>query len=91
MDAGLTIFIVSEKITSPDLHRVTVFSHCLCSCFCQHHDDSYTLARPAPGGGGRGGTYWKASGQSSLDIHCHLMCEGVGNPRAVHLSVGLLP
>ncbi len=36
-------------------------------------------------------TYRKASGQSSLDIHCHWMCAGVGNPRAVHLRVGLLP
>lgn len=37
------------------------------------------------------GTYRKASGQSSLDIHCHSICAGVGNPRAVHLRVGLVP
>lgn len=36
-------------------------------------------------------TYIKTSGQSSLDIHCHWICAGVGNPRAVHLRVGLLP
>lgn len=36
-------------------------------------------------------TYRKACGQSSLDIHCHSICAGVGKPRAVHLRVGLLP
>lgn len=38
-----------------------------------------------------GVTHRKASGQSSLDIHCHSICVGMGNPRAVHLRVGLLP
>lgn len=36
-------------------------------------------------------TYWKASGQSFLGIHCHSICAGTGLPRAVHLRVGLLP
>lgn len=39
----------------------------------------------------RCGTYRKAFGQSSLDIHCHSIRAGMGNPRAVHLRVGLLP
>lgn len=33
----------------------------------------------------------KACGQSSRDIHCHRTRAGVGNPRALHLRVGLLP
>lgn len=36
-------------------------------------------------------TYWKASGQSSLDIHCHSIWAGMGNPRVLHLRVWLLP